>query len=262
MEFEFYKYQGTGNDFIMLDDRMKHFPSTNAAYIAQLCDRRFGIGADGLILIQKATASDFTMVYFNADGREGSLCGNGARCTVAFAHQLGLIGNKTIFNAADGLHEAEIFSDGTIALHMADVNGIQKKDNHVFMDTGSPHHVTLVDDLAQYPVVTHGRSIRNNAPYYETGTNVNFVEQVSENEYAIRTYERGVENETLSCGTGATAVALAMHATGKTKANQLKINVQGGQLSIRYTSVPDGYTEIYLMGPAACVFQGKISWKE
>ncbi len=261
MEFEFYKYQGTGNDFIMIDDRSAVFPAADSAFIAQLCDRRFGVGADGLILIQTATDSDFTMLYFNADGREGSLCGNGARCTVAFARQLGIINSKTIFRAADGLHHAEILSDATIAIHMADVNEVRIENDYVFMDTGSPHHVTLVEGLADYPVVSRGRSIRHGAPYNEAGTNVNFVEQLTSSECSIRTYERGVEDETLSCGTGATAVALALHALDKTTLHQLKINVPGGQLSVRFVPTKQGYTDIHLMGPAAFVFQGEILWK-
>lgn len=262
MEFQFYKYQGTGNDFIMIDDRTAQFPSKATEYIARLCDRRFGIGADGLILVQKATEGDFTMVYFNADGREGSLCGNGARCTVAFARQLGIVENKTAFLAADGLHHAEILSDDTIALHMRDVVQIQKEKEYVFMDTGSPHHVTWVENLAHYPVVDQGRSIRNGAPYFEAGTNVNFVKYISEQECNIRTYERGVEDETLSCGTGATAVALAMHAQGKTSLHHITVNVPGGKLSVRFAPKGKGYSDIYLIGPAALVFQGEIPWKE
>ena len=262
MKFEFYKYQGTGNDFVMIDDRAEKFPAKDTAYIAQLCDRRFGIGADGLILIQKAQDCDFTMVYFNADGREGSLCGNGARCTIAFAQQLGIIEQKTRFRAADGLHKAEIHIDGTIALHMLDVGAIRKENDHVFMDTGSPHHVAFVENLAEYPVVEKGRSIRYGAPYNNEGTNVNFVQQIAADSCNIRTYERGVEDETLSCGTGATAVALALHALGKTVATKVTINVPGGQLAVRFTPTPDGYQDIYLMGPAQSVFQGEVVWKK
>ncbi len=259
MQTRFYKYQGTGNDFIMIDDRDATFPKDDIAYIAHCCDRRFGIGADGLILVQEHPSADFKMVYFNADGRESTLCGNGARCTVAFAAFLGMIEQQTTFMAIDGLHTASIEADKTVALRMHDVNELNCAATHTFLDTGSPHHVALVQDLAHFPVVEEGRKIRHGAPYYTEGSNVNFVEKVNDTTFAIRTYERGVEDETLSCGTGATAVALAMHKTGETQAERLAILVEGGQLSVSFKPSAKGYTQIDLQGPATFVYEGVIA---
>ena len=259
MKFRFHKYQGTGNDFIMIDDREALFPQDDIAYIAHCCDRRFGIGADGLILIQNHPTADFKMVYFNADGRESTLCGNGARCTVSFAASLGIIENQATFMAIDGRHTATIENDQTVALRMHDVSDFRCEKDHTFLDTGSPHHVTMVTDLPQFAVVKKGREIRNGAPYFEEGSNVNFVEKVDKNTFAIRTYERGVEDETLSCGTGATAVALAMHKTGVTTAQRLNILVEGGELTVSFQAEESAYTNIDLQGPATFVFEGEIA---
>lgn len=259
MKFRFYKYQGTGNDFIMIDDRANRFPQYDIAYIAHCCDRRFGIGADGLILIQNHPTADFKMFYFNADGRESTLCGNGARCTVAFAASLGIIEKQTTFMAIDGLHTATIEKDHTVALRMHDVNDFRCEKDYTFLDTGSPHHVSMVTDLSQFAVVEKGREIRNGAPYFEEGSNVNFVEKVNNNTFAIRTYERGVEDETLSCGTGATAVALAMHKIGVTTEQSLNILVEGGQLIVSFQVGDNAYINIDLQGPATFVFEGEIA---
>ena len=259
MKFRFHKYQGTGNDFIMIDDRETRFPQDDIAFIAHCCDRRFGIGADGLILIQNHPTADFKMVYYNADGRESTLCGNGARCTVAFAASLGIIDKQTTFMAIDGLHTATIEKDQTVSLRMHDVSDFRCEKDHTFLDTGSPHHVAMVTDLPQFEVVEKGRAIRRGAPYFEEGSNVNFVEKVNENTFAIRTYERGVEDETLSCGTGATAVALAMHKTGVTTAQSINILVEGGQLTVSFKAEEVAYTNIDLQGPATFVFEGEIA---
>ncbi|MEL0275540.1 MAG: diaminopimelate epimerase [Flavobacteriaceae bacterium] len=259
MKFRFHKYQGTGNDFIMIDDREALFPIDDIAYIAHCCDRRFGIGADGLILIQNHPTADFKMVYFNADGRESTLCGNGARCTVAFAASLGIIEKQATFMAIDGRHTATIKKDHSVALRMHDVSDFHCEKDHTFLDTGSPHHVTMVTDLPHFAVVEKGRKIRNGAPYFEAGSNVNFVEKVNDNTFAVRTYERGVEDETLSCGTGATAVALAMHKTGVTAAQSLNILVEGGQLTVSFQAEENTYTNIDLQGPATFVFEGEIA---
>lgn len=259
MEQTFYKYQGTGNDFILIDDRANVFPLKDVSLVARLCDRRFGIGADGLILIQNAATSDFKMVYFNADGNESSLCGNGARCTIAFANFLNCIEDKTTFEAVDGLHSAHIDGD-IISLQMHDVNKIQAFENHTFLDTGSPHHVEMVEELKTFDVYGNGKRIREGSPYYMTGTNVNFVEQLAKDQFAIRTYERGVEDETLSCGTGATAVALAMYENKKTTATKIKINVQGGVLEIQFEVTDKGYSQIFLSGPAEQVYSGTFKF--
>ena len=259
MEQTFYKYQGTGNDFILIDDRANVFPLKDVSLVARLCDRRFGIGADGLILIQNAATSDFKMVYFNADGNESSLCGNGARCTIAFANFLNCIEDKTTFEAVDGLHSAHIDGD-IISLQMHDVSKIHAFENHTFLDTGSPHHVEMVEKLKTFDVYGNGKRIREESPYYMTGTNVNFVEQLAKDQFAIRTYERGVEDETLSCGTGATAVALAMYENKKTTATKIKINVQGGILEIQFEVTDKGYSQIFLSGPAEQVYSGTFKF--
>ncbi len=260
MEIIFYKYQGTGNDFVMIDNRDESFPKNNTTLVAHLCDRRFGIGADGLILLENDAATDFKMVYYNSDGNLSSMCGNGGRCLVAFAKKLDVIKDKTTFMATDGLHHATIAADGIISLQMKDVNAIKKEQEFSFLDTGSPHHVQMVEDLKSYPVKQNGAQIRYSDLYGSNGANVNFVSQNNENTFAIRTYERGVEDETLSCGTGATAVAIAMHATKKTSDTSIKINVEGGQLEVAFENSGTNYTNVFLKGPATFVFTGTINY--
>ena len=255
----FYKYQGTGNDFIIVDNRLQHIGKNDSKRIAQLCDRRFGIGADGFIRLENDKNSDFKMVYYNADGNESTMCGNGGRCTVAFAKFLGIINDVTEFVAIDGLHKAKIENE-IIHLQMQDVSEIKLFKNHQFLDTGSPHHVEMVSDLKDFDVKRNGSKIRFGEPYNEAGSNVNFVEQESSDSFAVRTYERGVEDETLSCGTGVTAVALAMHNIGKTKSNTVRLKTEGGELKVTFTKNQNGYNNIWLIGPAQQVFKGEIEW--
>ena len=257
MTHTFFKYQGTGNDFVFIDNRLEIFNKNNTKLIAHLCDRRFGIGADGLILLENDVETDFKMVYFNADGNQSTMCGNGGRCIVAFAEMLNIINKKTIFNAIDGLHKATI-ENGFVKLKMKDVEVVEVCQNHVFLNTGSPHHVTLVENIKDFDVKTEGSKIRYGAPYNNEGANVNFVEQINNNVFTVRTYERGVEDETLSCGTGATAVALAMHKTGKTNAEIVNLNVQGGELKVSFNTTGSAYKNIWLQGPATLVFKGEI----
>ncbi|TAE13338.1 MAG: diaminopimelate epimerase [Bacteroidetes bacterium] len=253
----FFKYQGTGNDFVMIDDRSMSFPAQDRAYIARLCDRRFGVGADGLILIQHAEGYDFRMVYFNADGGEGSMCGNGGRCTVRFAQQLGIIETQTRFIAVDGEHEARIEGE-RIYLKMQDVQDIEPTSEYIFLNTGSPHTVTFVRDLANFDVTTAGKAIRYNARFAEKGTNVNFVEKVGEQTIFVRTYERGVEAETYSCGTGVTACAL-VSCLQQGIASPINIKTLGGDLQVSFESAgKSGFRNIYLAGPAEKVFEGTI----
>jgi len=259
MRHTFYKYQGTGNDFVFVDNRQELFNKNNTKLIVHLCDRRFGVGADGLILLENDTESDFRMVYFNADGNQSTMCGNGGRCIVAFAETLNIINKKTTFNAIDGLHEATI-ENGYVKLKMQDVETIDVFDKHIFLNTGSPHHVALVENLKQFDVKTEGSKIRYASPYTKEGTNVNFVEQLNSETFSVRTYERGVEDETLSCGTGVTAVALAMHNAAKTKAEEVTLNVEGGILKVSFEKVDKGYKNIWLQGPATLVFKGEIEW--
>ena len=256
MYINFHKYQGTGNDFILIDNREKQFPSGDTKLIALLCDRHMGIGADGLILLENDAETDFKMVYFNADGREGSMCGNGGRCIVAFAKKIGLVNENTRFTAADGIHEAS-FEGEQISLKMHDVLSIKEKPDYLFMDTGSPHHVQMVEELETYQVHSEGRRLRYGL-YGESGSNINFVSKTGEDSYAVRTYERGVEAETLSCGTGVTAVALGMHHLGLSKNENIKIRTRGGDLEVSFHKNSSGYTDIFLKGPAKEVFKGTV----
>lgn len=260
MQITFYKYQGTGNDFVMIDNRTNFFPKDSLKLIEQLCDRRFGIGADGLILLETDLETDFRMVYFNSDGNESSMCGNGGRCLVAFAKKLKVIDNKATFIAIDGLHHAEILENGSVSLQMKDVDEVKIESDYVFLNTGSPHHVTLVTALETCNVKHDGAAIRYSAFYGKAGSNVNFVKQISENHFGMRTYERGVEDETLSCGTGATAVAIAMNAIGKTKSNHIEIDVEGGKLEVSFEKKGTAFSHVFLKGPATFVFKGELEW--
>lgn len=255
MELTFYKYQGTGNDFVMIDNRNLVFEKKNLSLINRLCDRHFGIGADGVILLENSNESDFTMHYFNADGSE-TFCGNGARCAVAFAHHLRMINQTTNFTAIDGPHYAEINED-IISLQMIDVHEIEVNEDSVFAYTGTQHHVELVDNLDDYPVFENGKKIRYS--YNAPGSNVNFVQQLNQHTFRVRTYEKGVEDETLACGTGVTAVAIAMHKIGKTTSNSVVLPVEGGQLEVSFEVKNDSYTNVFLKGPATFVFKGTIN---
>ncbi|PCJ96922.1 MAG: diaminopimelate epimerase [Flavobacteriaceae bacterium] len=256
MTLTFYKYQGTGNDFVMVDNREEFFPKKDIKLIAFLCDRKFGIGADGLILLEKDTTSDFKMVYYNADGNPSTMCGNGGRCLVAFAKFIGMIKDETSFMAIDGIHKASINGE-IVSLQMQDVEKIDEKPKYSFLDTGSPHHVQLVEGLANLNVAKEGAKLRYGI-YGETGSNINFVEQSAPTVFNVRTYERGVENETLSCGTGVTAVALAMFQIGKVASNSITINTPGGNLHVDFEKNGTGFKKIMLIGPAKQVFKGTI----
>lgn len=255
MNLTFYKYQGTGNDFVMIDNRANIFPKEKTDIFSQISDRHFGIGADGIILIENDEKFDFKMIYYNADGSQ-TFCGNGARCAVAFAKRLEIIDKKTNFIAVDGPHYAEI-NDDIISLQMIDVDEIKVTKNSVFAYTGTQHHVELVDELNNYPVFENGKKIRHS--YENPGANVNFVQQVNENTFRVRTYEKGVENETLACGTGVTAVAIAMHKTNRTKSNSISLPVEGGNLEVSFDEKNGVYTNVFLKGPAQFVFKGIIN---
>jgi len=258
MDITFYKYQGTANDFVMIDNRDLHFDTANQQLVAFLCERRLGIGADGLILLQNRDGYDFEMVYFNADGRLGSMCGNGGRCTVAFAKQLGIITDKTFFLAADGDHEASITPDGLVSLKMNEVTAVECATDFYYLNTGSPHYVQFVPELAKYDVYQQGRDIRYNDRFKAEGTNVNFAQLPLQQEALfVRTYERGVEDETFSCGTGVTATAIAASFRGLE--SPVKIKTLGGNLEVSFRREGERVTDIYLTGPAQVVFTGKIS---
>lgn len=260
MTIHFYKYQGAGNDFILIDHRMAPLQSIDNALIKRLCDRRFGIGADGLMFLLSHSAFDFEMVYYNADGRVGSMCGNGGRCIVAFAKHLGIIDKEAHFLAVDGEHYAKISADGTqVDLQMIDVPTIGKDGAAYVLNTGSPHYVLEVNNLETRDMYQEGKAIRNNATYKTAGINVNFVEDRGDHLF-VRTFERGVEDETYACGTGATAVALAMardrHQQGYI---ETAVQVLGGRLSIRFNDDGGRFTDIFLCGPAHLVFEGQLS---
>lgn len=257
MNFTFYKYQGAGNDFVFIDNRNDFFPKQNKELITRLCNRHFGVGADGLILIENHPHTDFKMVYFNADSSQ-TMCGNGARCAVSFAKKLGIINTSTTFTAYDGSHYAKVNEDDTISLEMIDVEKVDVMEDYVFANTGTLHHVEMVRNIESYPVVKHGRKIRNEV-YGKEGSNINFIEQVNQNTFQIRTYERGVEDETLACGTGVTAAAIAAHKIGKTNDNVVNLIAVGGKLQVSF-DVHDGiYKNVVLTGPATFVFKGDIT---
>lgn len=266
MKIPFYKYQGAGNDFVMIDNRnIQRLTKEDTAVIHNLCDRRFGIGADGLILLQNHPDFDLEMVYFNADGKEGSMCGNGGRCFVAFANHLGIINSGCTFLAVDGPHEAFINEQGDwVELKMVDVKEVHKGKDHLIMDTGSPHFITFVPDINQVNVFEEGRTIRYSPTFKEKGINVNFV-QPQENCIQVSTYERGVEEETLACGTGVTAAAIAYFIKEPTKAVSLlrkggiPIKAKGGDLKVRFEVANNQFHNIWLCGPAVQVFQGEIT---
>ena len=261
----FYKYQGAGNDFIIPDPVDNDKVKDNTKLIEWLCDRRFGIGADGLILWEASDQAPFFMTYYNSDGRESTLCGNGGRCIAAFAYQFQNQPGLMQFEAVDGSHQAEIRSqfdpqEFWVRLQMPDVQELKEKNKALWMNTGSPHHVELVRDLATFPVDLQGRLIRNDL-YGREGSNVNFVEALPEGTFAIRTYERGVEAETLACGTGVTAAALAVHHLGLSPDSKLRFRTEGGHLEVEFEKAGQGYQNIWLSGPATFVFRGEIELK-
>ena len=256
MNIQFSKYQGTGNDFILIDNREGNVV-LSTSQIAGMCDRRFGIGADGLMLVELAEGYDFRMVYYNSDGGESTMCGNGGRCIVAFAHRIGIVGDDASFVAIDGSHEASIVSDGTIRLQMQDVKNIDRFSDYAILDTGSPHYIVWSEDVQEEDVCLRGRSIRHQPEFKPKGINVNFVQRRDEDLF-VRTYERGVEDETYSCGTGVTAAAIA--STGD-KTGEFNINIEtpGGKLSVSFTKdTASSAVNVILSGSATFVFEGQV----
>lgn len=266
MSVKFYKYQGTGNDFIIIDNRKPLFPKENVQLISYLCNRKFGIGADGLLLLDSKDGYDFEMVYFNSDGKPSSMCGNGGRCIVAFAKKMGIVKQQYLFNAVDGSHESLIVSSDEaaqvnfVSLKMNEVSKIEINPDHYVLNTGSPHYVKFVQNLAALNVYEEARKIRFSEKYKEEGINVNFVENLNGNIF-IRTYERGVENETLSCGTGMTAAAICASLKGFLGTyNYCRIMSYGGETSVRFKRTGDNlFYDIWLEGPATFVFEGEIN---
>ena len=238
----------------MIDNREHVFDRTNLKLVSKLCDRRFGIGADGVILIENSNQADFEMVYFNPDGSQ-SLCGNGSRCAVMFARFLGMIGDQTKFVAIDGEHEARI-EDKLVYLKMHDVASYEEIGNDFLINTGSPHYIRYVENTDAIDPVIEGRAVRYSDRFSKYGVNVNFLEKIDRHTLKIRTYERGVENETLSCGTGCTAAALSLAINDDI--NSVDLQAVGGNLRVDFQKNDGGFSDIYLIGPAEAVFQGQI----
>ncbi len=259
MKLQFSKYHGSGNDFIMVDSRKNVMADRSVAAIAALCDRHFGIGADGLIVLEESTAADFRMEYYNSDGGPGTMCGNGGRCTALFARRSGWINDdKCRFEASDGLHEAVLFSSGRVKLSMQDVGSIEQISEGYLLDTGSPHLILFVEDVEKVDVFGLGRKLRQDERFKD-GTNVNFVQREA-GEIIVRTYERGVEDETLSCGTGVTAAAMATFLNSDSFGSSVAVRTRGGELHVDFQSSEnrDHFSEVFLTGPVTEVFEGVI----
>lgn len=255
MQLKFYKYQGTGNDFVMIDDRENRH-HLSAQQIQQLCNRRFGIGADGVILIRNHEKMDFEMVYYNSDGSQ-SFCGNGSRCALAFAEFLGIYEHQANFVAIDGEHTGKS-ENQLYYTKMGDVSDVEIGKDYMFINTGSPHYIIWKEELSALNIINEAHSIRYNERFKAKGTNVNFVKELPEG-VQVRTYERGVEDETLSCGTGVTAVTLAQAVKHNWKDSVLKIKVEGGELNVSFEREGNFFKNIWLIGPAEFVFEGTIN---
>ena len=257
MEVKFTKYEGTGNDFLLLNNLDGNYNGLTIEQIQKICLRRFGVGADGLIKINHSEKAAFEMDYYNADGSK-SFCGNGARCAVHFAGQIGIDVKNVQFEAIDGFHLASL-KGNEVTLKMLDVASIEKKENSFELNTGSPHYIELSEDISSKHVISLGRTVRFSEKYKENGINVNLLKKISTEEIAIATYERGVEDETLSCGTGATACALTWDSLSDLALKEITVKVKGGKLKVQFErDGKGGYREIYLIGPATLVYYGVI----
>lgn len=254
MKIRFQKYQGTGNDFIIVDNRGHVLPSIDLKLVKHLCDRKFGIGSDGIILFENDENSDFNMNFFNPDGSQ-SFCGNGSRCVIQYAIDIGVIEGKAKFRAIDGMHEGYKKGD-LIFIKMKNVSDIEYLEDHTVLDTGSPHYVTHVNNMDELNIIERARQIRYSKKFNEKGINVNFVETIPTG-IKMRTYERGVEGETLSCGTGVTAAALS-HALRNGSGSEVNVETKGGSLKVMFEKVGDGFQDIWLCGPAKKVYKGEI----
>ncbi len=256
---KFYKYQGAGNDFILIDNRLNSFEGNKVEFAIKWCDRKFGIGSDGIIFLEESDKTDFKMDFYNPDGSQ-SFCGNGSRCVVAFARDLEIVKDKTIFEAIDGKHEG-VLLEKNVKIAMNQYGGIERVGEDHFIDTGSPHYISYCGDGDQREIVTYGKEIRYSDKYQKKGTNVNLITEIKEGSIKVRTYERGVENETLACGTGATACGLSYASTKDINEGIVEVAVKGGELKIHFskTTVKDKFSDIWLEGPAVFVFKGEIN---
>jgi len=254
MSLDFYKYHAVGNDFVLIDNTCGHFSNQSPSSIQELCHRHFGIGADGLILLEPSSVADFKMVYFNADGNLGSMCGNGGRCAVHLAHRLGLVSDHGVFDGPDGVHQFEI-NDTQISISMGQVSEIKHLDQGLYLDTGSPHLICFRDAIEHLEVGILGRELRDQ--FGRAGVNVNYVCQ-KDGQFSMRTYERGVEAETLSCGTGATAAAIAIMESEKSLKESIDLNTLGGTLTVSAQRDGSVYRNVWLSGPVVFVYKGKL----
>jgi diaminopimelate epimerase len=256
----FSKFHGTGNDFVMIDGRNQDIALLDNRVIRSLCERRFGIGADGLIILEDSSSFDFRMRYFNADGKEGTMCGNGGRCITAFAHELGLTSRDAMFEGIDGVHSSTILPNGEIRLRLKDVDGIRWMEDGYIIDTGSPHFVRFVEQLNELDVLGEGREIRMQGRFGDRGINVNFVETGSSpNRISVRTYERGVESETYSCGTGVAAAAICAYYHFKSDIFSYHVHTRGGNLNVAFKEQHHtSFRDVHLTGPALHVYDGTI----
>jgi len=252
----FNKYQGAGNDFVIIDNRGGSFDPYNFDLINRLCDRRFGIGGDGLILVSDHSEFDYEMRYYNADGKLGTMCGNGGRCVSHFTHKHGIAGKNQRFTASDGEHLSNV-EGGIVSLKMGDVEGFKKIDNNWFINTGSPHYVVFQNNVDNFDVFNEGKKLRWSDAFAPGGTNVNFV-QLMGNKLYVRTFERGVEDETLACGTGVTASAIASVLTGQIDSKSVDIKTKGGDLNVKFEPGKERFTNVWLTGPATFVYEGTI----
>ena len=253
---EFFKYHGTGNDFIMIDNRLKVFSGDKVEFAQKWCERRFGIGSDGVIFLENDNDSDFLMDFYNPDGSQ-SFCGNGSRCVVAFAKFLKIIDDQAMFKAIDGVHEAKIQGD-IIHIKMGDVSGVELIGEDHFINTGSPHYLSYCGENDHRNIIEYGKAIRYSKRYQQEGTNVNLVREIAQDQIDLRTYERGVENETFACGTGATAAALSFAYKNNLEKGCVKVNVKGGRLEVSFIRKNDNFNNVWLIGPAVKVFKGII----
>jgi diaminopimelate epimerase len=258
MNVKFHKYQGAGNDFIVLNNRYNTYSALTSAQIQLLCDRHFGIGADGLMLLESLQGFDFKMVYFNSDGRQSTMCGNGGRCIIRFANDQKIVGEHTQFLAVDGPHDGVVNNNGTISLKMIDVLGVEEVGADYVLQTGSPHYVVFVENADEISIVEVARKIRYNERFKGEGINVNFVQVVNENEIYVRTYERGVEDGTLSCGTGVVASVLAFVTKQQSSLQEIAVKTKGGNLFVKFNAFEAKYTDVWLTGPAEKVFEGSV----
>ena len=255
MKIKFEKYESGGNDFVLIDNRNKLY-DLNSDKIKKICTRNFGVGADGLIILKNSKIADFKMIYYNSDGQSSSLCGNGTRCLFSFTLSLGIIEKTAKIETSEGIYIATISNRNLVSLKMKNIDDVFLFDNKAYLNSGSPHHIEMIEDLNKISVKKLGSSIRFSSRYSPNGTNVNFFNKINDEKFEIRTYERGVEDETLSCGTGATAVAIAVHAMGLTTKSEITIQTRGGELIISFEVSETGYKNICLEGPTRFVFKG------